>query len=229
MQTRHKVMILTCLLLVGGLVMVFLLDSKVIAVGSKSAKNRWETLMQQYQDNKNVDRLIFVKYKGGSRADFYMYKKNNNSWKQIIKCSAYIGKNGINKKIAGDMRTPTGNFWITMGFGIKKNPGTKITYKKLNKYLYWSARKEDYNQLVDVRKFPGVYGEHLIDYKPYYNYALAMDFNKKGVYPKGSAIFLHCTGKNKYTAGCIAIQEKYMKKVLKNVTNHTKICIYKNN
>lgn len=226
MRIRYRTFLLISILLAAGSTMFFSLEAKAITSSGDNAGKRWRRIFVKYQNDKNVDRLIFVKYKGGSKAGFYMYKKTNNSWKRIIKCFAYVGKNGINKKRAGDYRTPTGTYQITMGFGIKKNPGTKITYKKLNKYLYWSARKKDYNQLVDIRKSPGVYGEHLIHYKPQYNYALAMDFNKKGIYPKGSAIFLHCTGKNKYTAGCIAIKEKYMKKVLKNVTKHTKICIY---
>ena len=70
-------------------------------------------------------------------------------------------------------------------------------------------------------------GEHLIDYDPQYNYALALDYNKKCIYLKGSAIFLHCFGNHTYTEGCIAVSEKDMKKILRNTTTHTKICIYR--
>lgn len=199
----------------------------ILPKGEVNAATRWQQLLEKYENNSTVDHLIFIKYKNKANAEFNMYEKTDTGWKRIIKCNAYVGKKGIDKKRAGDLKTPTGTYNITLGFGLKSNPGTQITYKKINKYMYWSARKKDYNQLVDCRKSPGVYGEHLIEYKPHYNYALAMDFNKKGVYSKGSAIFLHCTGKNNYTHGCIAIKEKYMKKVMKNVTNKTKICIYK--
>lgn len=58
------------------------------------------------------------------------------------------------------------------------------------------------------------------------NYALAIDYNKKCIYKKGAAIFLHCTGSNPYTGGCVAVKEKYMKKIMKTVDKNAKICIY---
>ena len=67
----------------------------------------------------------------------------------------------------------------------------------------------------------------MIEYDPWYDYGLALDFNKKGKYLKGSAIFLHCEGKGrKYTHGCIAVSKAKMKKIVKNTTNNTKIFIY---
>ncbi len=152
------------------------------------------------------------------------------SWKKILSCSAYVGLNGINKVREGDKKTPVGAFHITMAFGIKKSPGTAgISYTRLNKYYYWSGERDTYNTFVDVRDLgrSSVAGEHLISYKPFYNYSLAMDFNKKGVFKKGSAIFLHCTKPGrKYTAGCIAVAEKKMKKIVKNTTKKTMIFIY---
>lgn len=190
--------------------------------------SRWNALLSKYQEQDNVDCLIFVKYKGSSKADFCMYRKTKSgTWNCVVKCDAYVGQNGINKSREGDRKTPTGIYNITMGMGLKKNPGTAVRYKKINRHLYWSARKKDYNTLVDSRKAPGVYGEHLVEYKPYYNYALVLDYNRKCIYKKGSAIFLHCAAYKQYTQGCIAIKEKYMKRVMKKVTRNTKICIYR--
>ena len=76
---------------------------------------------------------------------------------------------------------------------------TLIKYIKLNSYLYWSADRKYYNQMIDIRKVKASRaGEHLIRYRPHYNYALAIDYNKKCIYKKGAAIFLHCTGSNPY-------------------------------
>ena len=114
--------------------------------------------------------------------------------------------------------------------GLLSNKDLKdmtLRYIRVNKYLYWSLRKKDYNRLVDSRKAKGVYGEHLIRFRPQYNYAINIDYNPKNIYNKGSAIFLHCTGSHKYTLGCVAIPEKYMKKVLKYATKNMKICIYR--
>ena len=46
------------------------------------------------------------------------------------------------------------------------------------------------------------------------------------IYKKGAAIFLHCTESNPYTGGCVAVKEKYMKKIMKTVDKNAKICIY---
>ena len=81
--------------------------------------------------------------------------------------------------------------------------------------------------MIDIRKVKASRsGEHLLDYKPHYNYALAIDYNKNCVYKKGSAIFLHCTGSNPYTGGCVAVKQKYMKKIMQTVDKNAKICIY---
>lgn len=221
----------------------------------KYDKTRWSDIKEDYLNTK-TDRLIFVKYKGGSKAIVEMWKKASTKinlyseeeatnasieqpvdtncgykWKKILSCKAYVGQNGIHKKKQGDRKTPVGIYNITMAFGRKKSPGTAgISYTKLNKYHYWSTEKETYNTFVDVRKLKRkqMDGEHLINYDPWYNYSLALDYNKKCTYLKGSAIFLHCVGGGRtYTMGCIAVSEKYMKTIVKNTTQRTKICIYK--
>ena len=187
-----------------------------------------------------------MKYKSGSKASLEIWKKVPDkettstdqtentieySWKKILSCKACVGEKGIYKKKEGDLKTPVGIFNITMAFGRKKSPGTSgISYIKLNKYHYWSAEKATYNTFVDVRQLgrKRVKGEHLIKYNPWYNYSLAMDFNKKCVYRKGSGIFLHCDGGGRTnTLGCVAVSEKNMKKIVKNTTLNTKICIYR--
>lgn len=222
----------------------------------KYNETRWKDIQQDYLNTK-TDRLIFVKYKGGSKATVEMWKKVSkkvkapegsaatqetaetaedtgcqleNQWKKIISCKAYIGRNGLNKKKQGDRKTPMGIYNITMAFGRKKSPGTAgISYTKLKKYHYWSAEKTTYNKFIDIRKLgrKRMSGEHLINYNPEYNYALAIDYNRKCIYLKGSAIFLHCMGKKAYTMGCVAVSEKNMKTIVKNTTKRTKICIYK--
>jgi L,D-peptidoglycan transpeptidase YkuD (ErfK/YbiS/YcfS/YnhG family) len=54
-----------------------------------------------------------------------------------------------------------------------------------------------------------------------------IDYNAEGTPNKGSCIFLHCTGKNKYTAGCVAIPEKMMKQIICWAREGTKIVIRK--
>lgn len=189
--------------------------------------NRWEQLLKNYQKDKSVNQLIFVKYEGGSRATVMMYERRGNRLIRTLNCRGYVGQNGIDKVQAGDRKTPTGTFGFTKAFGIRNNPGTKIPYTKLNPYLYWCADKSNYNTMIDVRKKPhACHGEHLISYNPQYNYALALDFNSERIYGKGSAIFLHCAGSYGYTGGCVSVSQENMIKIMRAVDRGAKICIY---
>lgn len=190
--------------------------------------SKWDKLLDKYLADEAVNQLVFVKYTGGTKADVMMYDKTDTGWNCVLECQGYVGKKGINKKKEGDKKTPSGVYNLTSGFGIKSDPGTSMPYVKVNKYLYWCADKEHYNQLIDTREVPHkCHGEHLIKFVPHYNYGMFLDYNSSHTYKKGSAIFLHCTGSSKYTAGCIAVSEKNMIKILKNAEEGAKICIYR--
>ena len=108
---------------------------------ARAAKQtRWSKLWNKYRDKKNTDRLIFVKYLGGSDCKVLMYRKvprKNGSfrWKKILACPGYVGRNGIGKAREGDVRTPTGTFRIGEAFGILDDPGTELAsaFKVLDK------------------------------------------------------------------------------------------------
>ncbi len=216
----------------SGLTITFFLC--ILLALSVHAESRWTKLQNKYLNNTSVDRLIFVKYNGRYKTRLYMYNKNqdeagNNFWEPYLKCKAFVGKNGINKTVQGDKKTPTGTFMITEGFGIYDNPGLKgLNYTKLNKYLYWSAERDTYNTMVDVRDLGcnSVAGEHLITYSPQYHYALVIGYNRRRRYKKGSGIFLHVFGADPYTGGCVAVSEENMVRIMQNTTDKTRICIY---
>ena len=223
---------------------------------------RWK-LIAKDELKTDTDRLIYVRYRGGTVAKVQMWKKVEAEpaaeekdpaktdadksvvgnltagkakktvkykWKKLLSTKGYVGRNGLDKVRQGDVKTPTGKFHITMAFGIKPSPGTAgIGYTKLNRYHYWSGERATYNTFVDVRTLgrSSVAGEHLITYVPFYNYALAMDYNKNCTYLKGSAIFVHCTKPGRpYTGGCVAVSESKMRKIVRNTTEHTLIAIY---
>ena len=102
-----------------------------------------------------------------------------------------------------------------------------MDYVQVNKYLYWCGDSAYYNTMVDVREHPHTCsGEHLIDYKGVYDYAMPLDYNPKCIVGKGSAIFLHCKGNTGSTGGCIGINRSNMIKVLQTAQEGAKICIY---
>ncbi|MCR5160579.1 MAG: L,D-transpeptidase family protein, partial [Lachnospiraceae bacterium] len=206
-----------------------LLFSPARSFGTKAqAASRWTKLKDKYR-NKKTNRLIFVKCKKGSSCRVVMYRKvkkksGKYKWKKVTACDGYIGQNGLGKTVEGDRKTPKGTYKITKAFGIADDPGCPIPYIKLHEYLYWSGEAGSYNQMVDSRTLGHIptNSEHLISISPQYTYALAINYNRKNIVGKGAAIFLHCTGSNPYTMGCVAIPEKNMKIIMQNVTKRTR-------
>lgn len=183
--------------------------------------------------SKTATQIVGVEFQKGSNAELSFYQKDDKGvWHKQYRALAYVGRNGIGKQEEGDGKTPTGTFNLTQPFGILNDPGTKLgKYLKVNRYHYWAGQNGPYyNQLVDTRKtdYKPIKGkdEHLIDYKGVYNYCVFIDYNKAGVANKGSAIFLHCMGSKKSTAGCIAVKEAVMRNLLKTLKPGAKIVIY---
>lgn len=219
------------------------LPSALQAQGAQSSfvaqARDWNAVLEKYRDKPKVKQLVLVKCTGKTNARLLYYRKHTKtvedeatgkvsrkySWKKAFSCKAYIGLRGLGKKREGDYKTPKGVYNLGIAFGNKKNPGTKVKYVKVTRYHYWSGEKKTYNRLVKSRR--PVAGEHLADYKKAYAYAIYIGYNNKCVYKKGSGIFLHCFSGRHYTAGCVAISEKNMKRILKTVEPGAKIAIYK--
>lgn len=177
-----------------------------------------------------AEQIVLVEYKSGSNAELSIHEKKDGVWKELYRCPAYVGKNGVGKTVEGDKKTPLGTYNLTTPFGIKDDPGAKMAYTKVTKYHYWCGASDSgyYNQLVDERVTDRKHtssDEYLINYKGVYNYCMFIDYNASGEPHKGSCIFLHCTGSNKYTAGCVAVSEEAMKKIIQWARDGVKIVI----
>ena len=172
--------------------------------------------------------IISVKQIEGSRAELLLYKTNEgNKSETILKCEAYIGKNGLGKTMEGDNKTPVGEFGLLYAFGIKPNPGTKLKYLQITDSHYACDENcEFYNKIIDINVIKhNCKGEHIIDFAPMYNY----DFYKKNLQAIKNAnfkcIFMHCNGKKGYTYGCISVAEENMITILKNIEIDTKVVV----
>ena len=151
-----------------------------------------------------------------------MYEKINGKLQQIMTTPGFIGKNGLGKLKEGDNKTPVGIFHFDKALGIAPDPGCALPYTQIDENYYWSGEWDfHYNELVDVRDYPGrtyVDGEHLIEYNPNYTYILNMGYNSECTPGKGSALFLHCFGPIKtWTGGCVAIPVDKMRFVMQHV------------
>lgn len=154
-------------------------------------------------------------------------------WHLISRMPAYIGKTGLsaNKK-EGDMLTPIGYFDIPYAFGNLPDPGSRLPYIKVTPADYYvdDPLSPSYNTWVNTDRSERNFGsaEHLSDIRPEYDYAALIDYNHECVPGNGSAVFLHCTGKNPYTAGCVAIDHADMSALLTEMIPPVKIIILEN-
>ena len=172
-----------------------------------------------------ADQLFIVAGVGQTTAWVSMHEKDGNGqWQQVMTTPGYIGKNGLGKTKEGDSKTPVGVFRFNKAFGIAPDPGCAIPYTQVDEHIYWSGDMRPgmrYNEMVDIRKFPGLdkeASEHIADYTVHYVYCLNISYNEAGELGKGSAIFLHCTAPMKpYTGGCVAIPQDKMRFVLQRV------------
>jgi L,D-peptidoglycan transpeptidase YkuD (ErfK/YbiS/YcfS/YnhG family) len=178
----------------------------------------------------DISQLVVVVGNGGSDCTVSFHKKEDNSiWTQIFSTSGDCGSKGITyHKKEGDGKTPAGLYSFTIAFGIKSDPGAKLTYRKVTEYDYWidDSKSPYYNTWINASETPGEYtSEHLIDHAPQYNYALNINYNPDNTPGLGSAIFLHGYNGLGRTTGCVAIAEKYVKTLIREVDSSTKILI----
>ena len=149
-----------------------------------------------------------------------------SGWEMAFEVPCHYGKNGLSAdRRDGDGTTPIGLFKVLYCFGNAPDPGAGMTYREVQRTSYWSGEKEDYNTWVDLE--PGSRemkrSEYLYKFKISYKYAMAIDFNTNPVvWGKGFAIFIHCDYlDDQTTAGCVAIEEKYMLRLVKECKEGT--------
>lgn len=143
-------------------------------------------------------------------------------WELVFETEAVIGRNGLGKTKEGDGKTPTGAFRFIKAFGILENPGSKMEYMQVDESHYWvdDSGSKYYNQFVVLPETEKDWdsAEHICEYEESYHYVLATSYNTECVPGAGSAVFLHCVSEEGTpTAGCIAIPEVYMKKLIQEV------------
>ena len=194
----------------------------------KNQSPKWVRALSQAKDKKNTQLLIVAAAgmnKTTAKVSMHERDKDGN-WIQVLTADAYVGKYGMildSKRKEGCKRTPIGVYRFNKAFGIASDPGCAIPYTKVTKGLYWSGDQRkgmQYNKMVSINDYPKLdkkASEHLIDYTRSYQYCLSISFNEKCVPGKGSAIFLHCHGDHKYTAGCVSVSKSNMLKIMKCV------------
>ena len=182
-----------------------------------------------------TDHLILAVGDGADQSSltlWYYERGADGRLSEVFGTRGTCGRAGITAdKVEGDKKTPAGLYSFLMAFGLKDDPGSQISYRKVqdgdcfvddvgsryyNQYVKGGEAQADWRS-AEVLKNQGLC----------YNYALVLDYNKDCVPGRGSAIFLHCPKvvNDTYTAGCFGIPEERMKTILTRAKADAKILI----
>ncbi|OGP91679.1 MAG: hypothetical protein A2031_00955 [Deltaproteobacteria bacterium RBG_19FT_COMBO_43_11] len=135
--------------------------------------------------------------------------------------NAVIGKNGFavpGEKREGDGKTPSGIFALKQTFGYNESIVTKMPYRQALDEDIWidDANASDYNRWVKKDKTSAASFEKMKREDDLYKYGIIIEYNTAPVIKgNGSAIFFHVWGgENVSTAGCVAVSEENIIKIL---------------
>ena len=124
-----------------------------------------------------------------------------------------FGLKGLTKtKKEGDKKTPIGTFSLGNLFyraDKHEKPTTDLTCIRIDKKMGWCddlTNKKFYNKLIRVNSKVKHEKLYRADYK--YDFLIPINYNKKRILEKGSAIFIHLTKNYQPTAGCIGLKKK---------------------
>ena len=172
---------------------------------------------------KNVEQLVVAINNNDSSNKAFVVALEfvNKKWKiKFGPVEASIGRAGFalpGEKIEGDGKSPTGVFDLGQLYTYEASVNTKLPFIQTNAEDKWidDPNHPDYNTHIRGNTTAKSF-EHLklssIDYK----YCMVIEYNTHPVLKgKGSAIFFHLATPNyDPTAGCVAIQESDMDKIL---------------
>lgn len=152
----------------------------------------------------------------------YALEKKNDKWKLLRgPVNGVIGKNGFadpGEKREGDGKSPSGIFRLERTFGYNESIQSKMPYRQVSSDDLWidDVNAADYNQWVKKDTSKAVSYEKMKRCDDLYKYGIVIEYNTNPVIKGyGSAIFLHVWGgKNIPTAGCVAVSEDDIVKIL---------------
>jgi len=147
-------------------------------------------------------------------------EKYHGGWQLVFPAFAgSIGERGfaaIEEKREGDGKSPSGIFRLGTAFGYYPSVVTKMPYREATDDDYWvdDVNSEDYNKWVKGKPSAASW-ERMKRDDDQYKYGIVIEYNTNPVIRgKGSAIFLHVWKDGKPTAGCVAMPEEMVLKIL---------------
>jgi L,D-peptidoglycan transpeptidase YkuD (ErfK/YbiS/YcfS/YnhG family) len=184
--------------------------ARVIVEHNKSKLENVEQLLVVYNDQPQSYSAFFV-----------ALEKKDKKW--IVKydpVAVGIGKNGFaapGNKREGDGKSPTGIFRLGKLYTYEKQLCTLLENQQTTADDKWidDPNSEDYNTYIKGATTAKSYEKLLLNTDAY-KYCMVIEYNTNPIIKgKGSAIFFHLAlKKTSFTAGCVAIDEENMKRVV---------------
>lgn len=149
-------------------------------------------------------------------------EKRGGKWVRVQDpIDGVIGKNGFanpGEKREGDGKSPSGIFLLRTAFGYNEAIRTKMLYRQALPDDLWidDVNAADYNRLVKKDDTKASSYEKMKRDDNLYKYGIVIEYNTNPVIKGyGSAIFFHIwRGENIPTAGCVAVSEDNIVKLL---------------
>ncbi len=207
-----------------------------LSVGCVPQKNTHSVLFDNVPQDCQQVVVVYPAHDGVSTAKGMYYEQQGTEWKWIAELpKCYVGKQGFalpGKKAEGNGKTPSGIYPIGIAFGYAETLDTKLSYRQLKDDDFWidEAKSPDYNKLVSGPK-PTVSHEIMRRSDIAYKIGAVIEYNTNPIVAgDGSAIFLHVInpGPDPHTAGCVAMDEETLAKLLAWLDVKKKPCIILN-
>lgn len=155
-------------------------------------------------------------------AKLFAIEKSGLTWQQAMApMDAVVGRNGFappGEKREGDGRTPSGLYRLGTAFGYAEFIDTRMPYSQAMEDDLWidDPKASDYNRWVRQRETRAASYEKMKREDDLYKYGIVIEYNTDPIIKDyGSAIFLHVwAGSRSATAGCVAVSEENILKIL---------------
>lgn len=183
------------------------------------------------QINASTKQAITVRRTGSTQARLTLWRRSGDQWiVRVRTTNGHIGYGGLVIGVArrqGSGTTPIGTYALPFAFGVKPTPGGALPYHHVAPADWWV---EDNNSPYYNRLHAGTKGfawrlnpnavngsEHLIRYRPQYNYAIVIAYNYyHPVHYRGAGLFLHVNGSGA-TAGCVSGPEWFIRAMIRRL------------
>jgi len=157
-----------------------------------------------------------------TRTTLYAMEKHEDNWQMALEpINTVIGEKGFapsGEKREGDGKTPSGIYSLKMTFGYDATIGTKMPYRQAFADDIWvdDPNADDYNHWTKKQESGAASYEIMKRDDNLYKYGIIIEYNTYPVIKgNGSAIFMHIwKGENIPTAGCVAMSEENILKIL---------------